>query len=172
MASNAFIGLGSNRGDRLAYLKSALQSISKNNKCKLLKTSSVYETKAFGVTDQNNFYNAVIKIETTYLLKDLFVFLKELEKSLGRVQSERWGPREIDLDILMFDDLVFSDEIITVPHKGILERDFVFLPLMEIEPDIVHPKLEKKIRDLDLLASEKNIISKHPNSFITEQEEY
>ncbi len=172
MGNKVFIGLGSNRGDRLGYLTSAIHSIKRDNNCNLLQISSVYETKAFGKTEQANFYNAVIKIETIYILKDLFVFLIDLEKSLGRVQSERWGPREIDLDVLMFNDLIYSDSIITVPHKGILERDFVFLPLLEIEPGIVHPVLNKKIQDMDLSACKKNIISKHSHTIITEREEY
>jgi len=79
---------------------------------------------------------------------------------LGRKTEIKWGPREIDLDILFFNDLIYTDENITIPHKGITERDFVLIPLSEIEPDLIHPVVLKKISEIELPVAESNIISK------------
>ena len=85
--------------------------------------------------------------------------LKNIENKIGRTKTEKWGPREIDLDILLFDNLVFSENDLTIPHKGIQERDFVMVPLIEIEPEIVHPVLKDKIKNI-ILKADKNIIGK------------
>lgn len=125
---------------------------------KVLKASSVYETKPFGIKEQDNFLNAVIKVETNYSLHNLFIYVKKLEKQTGRTETYKWGPREIDIDILLFNEMVYSDEQITVPHKGIPERDFVLVPLSEIEPELIHPVLKQKISDICVSGSEKSII--------------
>ncbi len=104
--------------------------------------------------------NAVVSIETSLWLKELFHFLKEIEKKLGRTVSEKWGPREIDLDLLFFDKLIYSDFELNVPHPGIMERDFVIVPFSEIAPDFIFPGREIKISDVDLKTIEKNIITK------------
>jgi 2-amino-4-hydroxy-6-hydroxymethyldihydropteridine diphosphokinase len=111
---------------------------------------------------QEIFLNAVIKISTGYSLIELFNFLKRIEKDLGRSKTKKWGDREIDLDILFYNDIVYSDEIIIVPHKGITKRDFVLVPLCEIEPDLIHPELKQKICDIKVPDSEKCIIRKLP----------
>ena len=121
--------------------------------------SSVYETEPYGVKDQDDFLNVVVKINTEYSPVDLFSLLKSIEKDLGREKTIKWGPREIDLDILLFDNLVFSENDLTIPHKGIQERDFVMVPLTEIEPEIVHPVLKDKIKNI-ILKADKNIIGK------------
>ena len=126
--------------------------------CKIIRSSSVYETSPFGIKRQENFLNAVLKIETNYLLHDLFSFIKEVEKKLGRGNTYKWGPREIDLDLLFYDNIVFSDEKLTVPHAGIQFRDFVLTPLIEIEPALFHPVLKLKISDICMQETEKNII--------------
>lgn len=154
----AYIALGSNKGDRLGYLKIAAEQIAGNPNFKLLATSSVYETRPFGIKEQENFYNAVIKVETNYSLHNLFNYVKKLEKFAGRTESFKWGPREIDIDILLYNEMVYSDDIITVPHKGIPERDFVLTPLAEIEPGLLHPVLKQKISDICVSGSEKSII--------------
>lgn len=118
-----------------------------------------------GNLKQENFLNAVIKILTEYSLIDLFKFLKGIEKELGRSKTEKWGNREIDLDILFYNNIVYSDEIITVPHKGITNRDFVLVPLCEIDPDLIHPELKQKICDITVPDSEKCIIRKLPENF-------
>jgi 2-amino-4-hydroxy-6-hydroxymethyldihydropteridine diphosphokinase len=167
-----FIGIGSNEGNRLVNIKNAITLISKLNNCKIEKISSVYETLAFGKTDQQNFYNAVIKIKTELVVKDLFFSLKKIEKKIGRIHREKWGPREIDLDILLFNDLIFSDEIITLPHKGLIYRDFVLVPLIEIEPEIVHPVFNKNLSEFIDELETRNIINKFSESQLLEEAEF
>ena len=158
--SIAFIALGTNKGNRLDNLKKAVRCFENDAKTTVIKKSLIYETKPFGYREQGDFLNAVIKINTNYLLKDLFNFIKEIEKRLGRTESFRWGPREIDIDILFYDDLVHSDDVITIPHPGIPERDFVLIPLSEIEPELVHPVLKKKISDICSCLKDRTVIKK------------
>jgi 2-amino-4-hydroxy-6-hydroxymethyldihydropteridine diphosphokinase len=165
----AYIGIGSNEGDRLNNIKDSIYLISKLDGSKIDSVSSVYETLPFGKTDQQNFYNTVIKIKTEQVVNDLFFSLKEIEKKIGRIQREKWGPREIDLDILFYNDLIFSDEIITLPHKGLIYRDFVIVPLLEIEPEIVHPDYNKKVSEFISELKIKNIINKFSESLFTEE---
>jgi len=119
-----------------------------------------------GNRKQENFLNAVIKISTLYSLINLFHFLKKIEKELGRTKTEKWSDREVDLDILFYNDIVYSDEIITVPHLGIVHRDFVLIPLCEIEPRLIHPELKQKICDIIVTDSEKCVIRKLPENFL------
>jgi 2-amino-4-hydroxy-6-hydroxymethyldihydropteridine diphosphokinase len=128
--------------------------------CEVVSVSSVYETKPFGYKDQDNFLNAVIKIATNKSLLGLFEFLKRTEGKLGRQTEIEWGPREIDLDILFYNDLIYADENITIPHIGIMDRDFVLIPLSEIDPELVHPVVAKKICEIELPDTGSNIISK------------
>ena len=139
--------MGSNKGDREKHLISAIEMIENDPSCEVNVISSVYETKPFGVEGQGDFLNAVIRINTKYTPVDLFYFLKKIEKDLGREKTIKWGPREIDLDILFYNELIYNDDLLTIPHKGILERDFVLVPLCEIDPDIIHPVTGKKISD-------------------------
>jgi 2-amino-4-hydroxy-6-hydroxymethyldihydropteridine diphosphokinase len=164
-----FIGIGSNEGNKAANIKSAIELIRSCGNCKVEKVSSLYETLPFGDVKQNNFLNAAIKISTSLNLQKLFIELKIIEQKLGRIVREKWGTREIDLDILFFNDLIFSDEIITLPHKGIIYRDFVLVPLIEIEPELVHPVFNKKIIDFVLELKTKNIINKLSEPLFTEE---
>lgn len=165
----AFIGIGSNEGDRLENIRSAINLISGLTNCKIEKVSSLYETTPFGNVKQNNFFNAIIKILVSLNPKELFIELKKIEAKLGRIVREKWGPREIDLDILFFNDLIFSDEIITLPHEGIIYRDFVLVPLIEIEPELIHPAFNKRIGDFISDLKTKNIINKLSDPLITEE---
>lgn len=161
MGNNVYLGLGSNKGDRLNYLVSAVKLISQDKNCWLTKSSSVYETKPYGNLDQDNFYNAAILINTNYELEALYYFLKEIEKKVGRKESEkRWTPREIDVDILFYNNLIYNSEILTVPHKDIMNRDFVLVPLIEIAGEFVHPVLNKKLNEINLSLIDKHIIQK------------
>lgn len=89
-------------------------------------------------------------------MKELFKFLKSVETQVGRKVSTKWGPREIDLDILFFNDLIYSDSEITIPHKDLLNRDFVLVPLNEIAPDLIHPSINKKISEIIIFQSRYN----------------
>ena len=134
-----FIGLGSNLGERHRYLNMAAAEIKRIPGVKVVWYSSVYETDPYGVQEQPKFLNAVGELETGLLPPALLKELKWIEQSVGRKERERWGPREIDLDILIYDGLVHSDESVTVPHPELEKRKFVLIPLREIAPDLVHP---------------------------------
>ncbi|RPI63192.1 MAG: 2-amino-4-hydroxy-6-hydroxymethyldihydropteridine diphosphokinase [Ignavibacteriales bacterium] len=166
----AYIGIGSNEGNKRTNIKSAIDLINEIADCNIEKISSVYETLPFGDIEQDNFFNAVIKISTKLNPQELFIELKKIEQRLGRIIREKWGPREIDLDVLLFNDLIFSDEIITLPHKGIIYRDFVLVPLIEIEPELIHPVFNKKIVDFVLDLKTKNIINKLSEPLFTEED--
>lgn len=133
---------------------------------RVVKSSSVYETKPFGYKDQDNFLNAAIEVDTEKRLLDVIDSLKTIEKELGRSAGMRWGPREIDMDLLFYNDEVFSNEKVTVPHKEVATRDFVLVPLCEIAPELMHPALNLKICDICISDSEKYIIKKLPDSIL------
>ncbi len=145
---SAFIGLGSNLGERHRFLNAAAAEVRRLPGTKVIWYSSVYETDPYGVKDQPKFLNAVGEIETELHPKDLLKELKRIEESVGRKARERWGPREIDLDILLYDGFVYSDETVTVPHPEIERRKFVLLPLREIAPDLVHPVSGMTVEEL------------------------
>lgn len=164
MVNNIFLGLGSNRGDRFSYLKSAVQKIKEN--FILEEYSSVYETEPFGYKEQEHFYNAVVKINTSLPLKELCPLIKKLEIETGRIPGQRWGPREIDIDLLFYNDMVYSDEKLTIPHKEFLLRDFVIVPMQEIAPDFIHPVNGIKMKDIDLTGIENLIVKKYSRNHL------
>jgi len=139
---------------KINHIDSAVELINQNTDCKIEKTSSIYESSPYGEVEQDDFFNAVIKIKTSLELKELFHFLKLIEAKVGRKLTEKWGPREIDLDILFFNDLIYSDDEITIPHKDLLNRDFVLVPLIEIEPELIHPEFKKKIAEISIFEYE------------------
>jgi 2-amino-4-hydroxy-6-hydroxymethyldihydropteridine diphosphokinase len=136
---SVFVGLGSNLGERHRFLNLAAEELRRLPRTKVIWYSSVYETDPYGVTDQPKFLNAVGELETELLPPELLKELKTIEVHAGRKERERWGPRELDLDILVYDGYVYSDEAVTVPHPELERRKFVLLPLREIAPDLVHP---------------------------------
>ena len=156
----AFLGIGSNEGDRLKNIKQSIELISELDGRDIEAVSSLYETSPFGNLNQRNYLNAVIKISTGLIPHELFIKSKEIEKKIGRIHREKWGSREIDLDILFYNDLILSDEIITLPHKGIIYRDFVMIPLIEIEPELIHPVFNKKVSEFIPGLKSTNILSK------------
>jgi 2-amino-4-hydroxy-6-hydroxymethyldihydropteridine diphosphokinase len=164
-----FIGIGSNVGSKSDNIRKAIKLINALVDSRVEKVSSLYETLPFGDIEQNNFINSVIKISTKLTPHELFEELKSIEQKIGRAEREKWGPREIDLDILFYNDLIISGEIITLPHKGIIYRDFVMTPILEIEPEKVHPVFNKKIIDLNKELKTKYIITKITEPLITEE---
>lgn len=167
----AYISLGSNVGDRINNLRSAVGYLLENNAIDLIQSSSVYESLPYGNYNQQNFYNAAIKIKTSLLPLELFYLLKKTELKVGRQLRERWGPREIDLDILFYDDLILSDDILTLPHKGIHLRDFVLLPLVELDKNFVHPLLKISLIELLNRVKDRTIISKLDDTLLKQEKE-
>ena len=140
--ATAYIALGSNLGDRAGFLKSAADRISRLPKTKLVRCSSWHETEPVGGPPQGKFLNGALKIETSLKPLDLFDRLLQIEKELGRKPGgERWGPREIDLDLLDYDGLGLKLPELELPHPRMSERRFVLEPLVEIEPEWPHPIL-------------------------------
>jgi 2-amino-4-hydroxy-6-hydroxymethyldihydropteridine diphosphokinase len=156
MNNVAYIGIGSNVGVQINKIDFAVELINESPYCEVIAVSSIYESLPYGQIEQEDFFNAVIEIKTYFEPKDLFHFLKSIEKQVGRKLAEKWGPREIDLDILFYDDLIYSDEDIKIPHKDMLNRDFVVVPLIEIAPDLIHPELHKKISEISIFQPKVN----------------
>jgi len=144
--SIAYLGLGTNLGDRKENLSKAIEAISL--KMSISKQSSLYETTAWGYTDQPDFLNQVIQVETDLSPLRLLNFLKKTEVKLGRVENFRYGPRLIDIDILFYDDLVITTSRLQIPHPMLPERAFVLVPLNEIAPGYIHPILKKTVAEL------------------------
>jgi 2-amino-4-hydroxy-6-hydroxymethyldihydropteridine diphosphokinase len=169
--NNVFIGLGSNKGNRLGYLQNALLELTAEGNIVVKNVSSVYETRPFGIIEQNNFYNAAVNITTDLTPIDLFKKLKNIEQKLGRTFKTKWGPREIDIDLLLYNDLIFSNDFISLPHKGIIYRDFVLQPLCELEPELIHPETKEKLCFILAKLEDKFIIKILPEKlFISETE--
>ena len=136
---SVFLGLGSNIGERQVFLNQAASEIKKIRDTKIVWSSSIYETDPVGKADQSRFLNAALEIETALGPVELLGELQDIETRLGRTHTGRWGPREIDIDILIYDGLVHADATVQVPHPELERRRFVLVPLREIAPDLVHP---------------------------------
>lgn len=147
--SIAFIGIGSNLGNREENCNKAIELLMESG-VKVSRRSSNIETEPWGVKVQPKFINIAVEIETGVEPKELLRLLKKIESEMGRLTTFRWGPRVIDLDILFYDDLVIKTPDLEIPHPGIKDRDFVLRPLAEIAPDLVHPILKKSIKELFL----------------------
>jgi 2-amino-4-hydroxy-6-hydroxymethyldihydropteridine diphosphokinase len=145
--ATAYIGIGSNLGNRQENCLHALELLGEKGII-VKKRSSIHETEPWGVKDQPRFINMAVEIETGLDPKELLKILKNIERELGRKESFKWGPRSIDLDILLFEDIILKEDDLEIPHPSMHERDFVLKPLCEIAPDRIHPVLNKKICDL------------------------
>lgn len=137
--NKAFISIGSNIGERDQYLAEAIASLNNRADTTVEKVSSIYETAPVGYTNQANFLNVVILIETSLSAEDLLVACQKIEQELGRKRTIRWGPRTVDLDILLYNEKSIESERLIIPHPRMAERGFVLIPLLEIEPDIIDP---------------------------------
>lgn len=148
MEQTVFLGIGSNVGDRVGYLTDALKEISKLEATEIVEVSSVYETEPVGEIQQPEFLNAVVKIKTSLEVKEFHRSIKEIEKEVGRQATVRWGPREIDIDILLFEDMELNCKNLKIPHPELVNRNFVLAPFSEIAPTVIHPTMKKEIHVL------------------------
>jgi len=144
-----YLGIGSNLGNREENIRNALSMLDETDAIAVKTVSSCYETEPVGpVKAQNEFYNVVAEVETTLGPRDLLARINAVEEALGRVRGERWGPRTIDIDILLWDEQVIDEDGLHVPHREMTRRAFVLVPLAEIAPDAVHPTERKTIAEL------------------------
>ena len=146
--ARVFIGIGSNEGDRLEHVSRAIQRLSHTPGIQVSRMATIYDTEPLG-PPQPEYLNTVIELDTALSPQQLLDALKLLERQLGRVPSaKRWGPRVIDLDILLYDDRVLNEPALIIPHPRMHERRFVLEPLAQLAPTLVHPVLHKTVEEL------------------------
>lgn len=144
----AYIGAGSNLGDRVATIRRALDRLGEHPAVEILKTSPLYETEPVGPVMQGRFVNAVVELRTELTARALLDLLLAIETALGRERTERWGPRTIDLDLLLHGDSRLDEPDLNVPHPELARRLFVLVPLCDLIPDAIHPVLGRSYRAL------------------------
>ncbi len=142
-----YICIGSNLGDREAQCLRAVELLERAG-LRLLKTSRIYMTEPWGLTEQPPFANMAVEAETSLSPQELLAALKDIERRMGRSPGPRWGPRVVDLDIIFYDSLVLDTPGLQIPHPLVQERRFVLEPLAEIAPGLVHPVLKKTVAQM------------------------
>lgn len=153
------MGLGSNVGDRERNVREAITRLKRAPGVSFLRQSRVYQTEPIGVTDQPEFLNTVVEVEVADPMgaRDLLTLVKQIETEVGRKQRERWGPREIDIDVLLFGDEHIAEGGFEVPHPRMWERAFVMAPLAELEPDMQTPSGETVAEVAERLSKEQKV---------------
>ena len=145
--THVFLHTGSNQGNREINLRKALEFIS-SEIGDIIMSSSIYETEAWGVKAQPDFYNQVIHLNTKLNPIELLNRLQSIEKKIGKPKAYKWGPRQIDIDILLFDQEIINSDILVIPHPQMAKRNFVLIPLVEIAGELIHPVYNKSINQL------------------------
>ena len=145
--NTVFLQLGSNMGDRDAYLKNVNKLITEEIGA-IQKKSKIYESVPWGVENQNNYLNQVLEIKSEFPAEEVLEKVLQIEDKIGRFRNEKWGERIIDIDILLFNDLIVEKEGICIPHIHLHNRKFVLIPLNEIASSFTHPKYNKTIGEL------------------------
>ena len=144
-----FIGIGSNEGDRLAHISRAIKALGAVGGVHVVQMATIIETEPVGGPPQGPYRNTVVELDTVLAPRELLSALKAVEQQLGRKPgSQRWGPRTIDLDILLYDDQVLKTPTLVIPHPRMHERQFVLEPLAQISPNVVHPLLKQPVSAL------------------------
>jgi 2-amino-4-hydroxy-6-hydroxymethyldihydropteridine diphosphokinase len=146
--TRGFLALGSNLGDREDNIKKAISALESHPGIHVLARSSLYNTAPVGYLNQGMFLNAAIEIETTLQPEELLNAALDIERKLGRVRGERWGPRTIDIDILTLENLVYESDRLSIPHPLMHQRRFVLEPLAEIAPEFRHPVLGLSVSEM------------------------
>lgn len=141
----AYLGLGSNQGNRIDIIERAISSIGTIEGVQVRRISSLYESDPYYLTDQNRFVNACIEIECSLGAELLLSAIQKIELKMGRKRSIKNGPRTLDIDILTYGEYIQENESLTLPHPGVLERSFVLVPLVEIAPNLVLPGTKKTV---------------------------
>lgn len=159
MKSLVFLGIGTNLGNRSENLRECIKQIHQSVGS-VKKISSVYETEPWGVEEQTNYYNQVLKVETELKPFQLLIKTQAIENKMGRIRKEKWGSRIIDIDILFYDQKIIISKKLNIPHPLILNRNFVLEPLVEIEPDYIHPVKLQNINSLIKQSDDKSWIKK------------
>ncbi|MDA0986423.1 MAG: 2-amino-4-hydroxy-6-hydroxymethyldihydropteridine diphosphokinase [Bacteroidetes bacterium] len=157
---NIYLGLGSNIEEKIANIKSANNKIASIENTVIEKYSSFYETEPREFAEQENFINAVVKIKSSLKPEELFIKLKNIENELGRIPTFKYGPRIIDIDILLFGDEIIETQILSIPHKKIVFRKFVLIPLAEIDSNLIIPGIEKNILQVLEICSDSGYVKK------------
>jgi 2-amino-4-hydroxy-6-hydroxymethyldihydropteridine diphosphokinase len=147
MAGSAHIGVGSNIGDALENCLRGVRSVILDERASLVALSSFYRTSPVSPAAQSDFVNCVLKIAWRGAPRELLSFLLEVETALGRTREIRFGPRTIDLDILLFEDLLLDEPGLTIPHPRLHERKFALVPCLEIDPGLVHPRFKRPLAE-------------------------
>ena len=137
------LGLGSNLGDREKYLRNAIDQLGKDDYINVLKVSSIIETEPYGPVEQPDYLNAAVLVETLYTPHQLHKLTSQAEQNADRVRTVHWGPRTLDIDIILFDDIMMHDETLTIPHIDMANREFVLAPLCELDPYAFNPATGK-----------------------------
>ncbi len=156
--TNIYIGLGSNTGQRETYLQHAIQEMEKEE-ITITRQSSLYESDAWGFTDQATFLNQVVQVTSLLAPEQLLQRLKAIERKLGRQERERWHEREIDLDILYFDQWIIKTSDLQIPHRYVRQRNFVLVPLAEIADTYQDPETNESIQELLLKCEDKSKVT-------------
>ena len=145
-----YLSLGSNKGDRIGYVQQATSLLNGFDGINVIQSSSLYETEPWGVNSENWFVNAVIQISTSLSPQSLLIQCQKIESMLGRNRDieGHYGDRNIDIDILFYDDNVINDKNLSIPHPHFHERAFTLIPMLELTPDFVHPISKKNVSDL------------------------
>ena len=162
--STVFVSIGSNMGDRLEFLKFGVKSLAENVNISIKRYSSIYETTPVGLLDQADFLNMVVEVETLLTPLELLKYTQEVQRKAGRKFNIRWGPRTLDLDILLYNQENIEMDELTVPHPRMYERSFVIIPLREIAPSLYFSSVKKSIQQVyqELLDKEGVRLWKNP----------
>lgn len=146
--TTAYISFGSNMGDKVESLRQAVELLNEHPSIEVTKVSSIYDTDPVGYEDQDVFMNIVVEVETTLLAEYLLTACQDIEQQLKRVRIIRWGPRTMDLDIILYGQQIIETERLIVPHPRMHERAFVLVPLAEIAPNVIQPNANASITEL------------------------